>query len=99
MTTSTSTFPCIDCVTYPICRAKYKELFRHHYSIEMKGKPKASELSTPYTLARIISRSWLARKCCIIKEYLHYPPNVIGKAGILDMKKVNELHEYYGEST
>lgn len=64
----------------------------------MKGKPKASELSTPYTFARIISRSWLVKKCCIIKEYLYYPPNEIGKAGILDMKKVNELHEYYGES-
>lgn len=82
--------PCIDCITYPICKGIYKEV----YESTFPDNPK--EEASTHVVARILSRNALLRRCSLLKAYLYFMNDK--KLGNLYMDNVNELHKFYGEN-
>lgn len=83
--------PCIDCITYPICKAIYKDIYKGTFPLK-----DAEGNHNEAVVARILSRNALLRRCSLLKAYIYFMNDK--KLGNLDMEKVNEVHKFYGEN-
>lgn len=67
-------FPCIDCITLPICRNQYKQSIDHFYFN-----------SVSYGARTTIARGKITRKCSLIGKYL-YSPGFFSEIGYKERK-------------
>ena len=89
--TGMNKLPCKDCITFAICKAIYKEVYKSTFPLK-----DAEGNHNEVVVARILTRNALLRRCSLLKAHLYFM--VDEKFGNLDMEKLDELHNFYGEN-